>query len=146
MRTFNVQSAHLVVHVRRLGRLRYCLRLKTLSQLLQAHFLVPNLKVLFVCLSVSNHTNLQFHLGDAPVTHIGLLLLGFSLLLEGVDQFEQLLTVVSLLADVSFKLLVVGVDFGLDLAVDVVDLVAELGHQGVGLASQLRSVLLELLK
>ena len=129
-----------------MGRLDNIYRLKARSQLLQAHLLISNIEVLFVGLCVGDHANLKLHLCNAPIAHLRLLPLGFSLLHEGVDQLEQLLAIVPLLANVALQLLVVSVDLGLNVVVDFFDLVAQLGHKGVGFASQLLSVLLKLLK
>lgn len=86
---------------------------------------------------MSNHTNLSLHLGDASLTKIDLFSLPFCLLLQVVDSLKKLLFVVALLPDVGLHLLVVSIDFWVDLIVHIFDFLDELVHKAVHLISQL---------
>lgn len=94
-------------------------------------------KVILVNFSIGDHAHLKLHLSDSRLTNFCLLPLGFRFLFQSLDRLDQQLTVMTLLANVILHLLVVGVDFWLDIRVHLFDFLAKLAHQLVHFASEL---------
>lgn len=107
-------------------------------------FILVQVEAFLVAVGVRDHAHLGFHLDDSRIAEIHLLALGFCLLRQPVNSFQQLLLVVALLSNVCLHLLVVRVNLGLDFLVDVLDPLDQLVHEGVHLVAKLRRFLLEL--
>lgn len=81
---------------------------KAFSKLLQVDLLILlQVKAFLVAVCMCNHTDLSFHLDNSSITKVYLLTLGFSLLVQTINSFQELFLVVALLPNVCLHLLIV---------------------------------------
>lgn len=83
--------------------------------------MIFDFEALLVTLSMGDHADLSLHLRNSSLAELYFFTLNFSVLGKAINLFEKLFLVVALLSNVSFHLLVVGIDLRVDLIVHILD-------------------------